>query len=247
VRIHWPHLIIFGVATKEELYSRLTGSEITNGLLNRFIIVNSDEKPAKMQPEMFASDVPADVIEACKNIYHRDGLSSAPFHGDGQTAVTAPPFMVEFADEEAKQAWIAIEDRADKLRDDVSPLYARAAENTIKVATIRAIGIDWKEPVVTAADLAWAEQFVFACVEDMVRSSEDNISDSQWESEVNKVLGFIKKNKNCTRGNLIRAVKIPSKRLDEVLFALKESERIVEIHGEEGKVGRRAISYEYVR
>jgi hypothetical protein len=247
-RIYWPHLIIFGVATEDELYSRLSASEITNGLLNRFIIIKSDDKPAKLQPESFASDVPADLIEACRGVYHRDGLTSAPFHGDGVTPVTAPPEFVPFADDEAKLAWIDIEDRADKMRDDISPLYARAAENTIKVATIRAIGIDWRKPAVTVTDLAWAEEFVFSCVDSMVVSSEDKISDSSWEGEVNKVLGFLKRNKRATRASLIRSVRLPSRRLEEVLSALKESERIEELVGEDSKhVGRKAVSYTFLK
>ena len=227
--IWWPNFSIFGASTTDELYSRLSSAEVTNGLLNRFIVLRNDQEPVMAEPQIEACDVSAEITEWAKAIYHNDGLSSASFHGDGSTKVDVPAVNVEFADDEARALWKDIQARGMKLTREKSPLFVRCAENTVRVATNRAVSINWRNPAVTVEDLAWSAEYVFSAAESMLIDTEDKISENTFEADTNKVIGIIKKHGgNTTRTRLIRSAKMPARRLQEVTDALRDGGRIGE-------------------
>lgn len=245
--IYWPALGLFMGSTAEELYSKITSAEISNGLLNRFVILRNDERPARSKNYSSVSDVPPDIIEECKNIYFRNGTESGPFHGDGATDPSAKPVQVEFADDEAELLWEEIDMRGESLTDEKSPLYVRAAENALRVATCRAISNDWRNPAITAEDLAWAAQYVFTAADMMLIDTRDKMAENPFEADMNKVIGILKRNKGeATRSLLARHARMAPKRLDEVASALAEGGRIEMIEYPSDARGRPPRVYKLV-
>lgn len=224
--VHWPNFSIFGATTTGELYAKMSKSEVENGLLNRFIILRNDEEPADCDPQDDVADVPAEIVLGCQQVYNRESLEGANYHGDGRTAVTAAKLDVPWANDEAKETWKDIE-RHGRAKTRTNGLYVRCAENTIRVATIVAISREWRAPAVTKDDLLWAAAYVFSAAESMCEDTENKIADNPFEAETNKVYGFIKKSGGeVSRQRLMRAVKMSSKRVDEVVTALVEAGRI---------------------
>lgn len=227
--VHWPNLSIFGASTTEELYARLTSAEVENGLLNRFIILRNDADPVDGMPRNEVSDVPGEIIEGCKNVYYRQGLSGDPFHGDGRGEVTVPKIYVDFANEEARETWTSIEKHGQE-KAKKEKLYVRCAENTIRVATNLAISRNWESPAVSKDDLMWAAKYVFSAADNMAQDTENRISENVFEAEMNKVVNFIiKAGGSTTRARVMRATKLPSKRMDDVVGALVQGRRMEEI------------------
>jgi hypothetical protein len=224
--VHWPNFSIFGATTTGELYAKMSKSEVENGLLNRFIILRNDEEPIDCDPQDDITDVPGEIIVGCKQVYDRESLEGANYHGDGRTPVSADKLDVPFANSEAKDTWKDIEKHG-RAKTRSNGLYVRCAENTIRVATLVAISRDWRNPAVTKDDLLWASTYVFGAADTMCEDTEDKISENPFEAEMNKVYGFIKKaGGEVTRMRLMRAVKMPSKRVDEVVNALVEAGRV---------------------
>src|SRR5690606_23499831 len=56
--IYAPAMSIYGVSTAEEFYSALEGGDVVNGVLNRFLVLNTTVRVSDAEPRMDAGKVP---------------------------------------------------------------------------------------------------------------------------------------------------------------------------------------------
>ena len=132
-----PAMSIFGVSTAREFYDSLEGADVTNGVLNRFLVIESSQRPAEQKPTASPDNVPQSIVDGLKAIYGRHKLGQLL-----QSRMT-PAYDMLAIDEDAEQ--IRREMVAKLLADGdanrtLEPFLARTAENAIRLATILAIG-----------------------------------------------------------------------------------------------------------
>jgi hypothetical protein len=71
-------------------------------------------------------------------------------------------------------------------------ILARIAENTAKLALIRAVGFDPVTPVIRAIDAEWAARLVRHCADHTISQVEQHVADNAIEANHKRVLGIIR-------------------------------------------------------
>jgi len=65
--IYAPALSIYGVSTLQEFYASLAGADVTNGVLNRFLQIETRIRPPERMPTVDPTLVPPSIIAGLKN------------------------------------------------------------------------------------------------------------------------------------------------------------------------------------
>jgi len=183
--IYSPALSIYGVSTEGEFYDSLAGADITNGLLNRLLIINGRHRPERREPQADPFEVPASIVDGLKAIYNAHGeIVTGQLT---QSDVRVPFVRLEFSPD-AGFAYEEFHELIDDLtedRPDESELRARAVEYAIRVATILAIGQGSK--TIEESDFLFARDLVETSVLQMIKAASLHIADSESQEVANAI------------------------------------------------------------
>ena len=179
--IEGPALTVLGMTTEETLFAGLSEDSIGEGFLSRFVFVTGSA-PKNIRPPKLdrASKPPAAIIAALRNALTSFPKPAGAFGFLGKHLV---PFDGG-EDGEAYQRWSEVflwqhwPGWAKRERD----LNGRAAENTLRLATVRAISRNPTKPAVTAEDIEWAWGIVYRSIELITAGVERHMSGSKFES-----------------------------------------------------------------
>lgn len=203
VPIYAPCLSLIGTSTAEEFYEALSSRDVVNGFLNRFIILNGEDSPQRIKPKLRPNDIPKEIIEGALNIWNRlDEVKSAAYRGSGTTPLNSPAVMVPWATKDAELAFDNLVDEIDSWRDknrELTGFCARTAENALRAATIRAIGIDYYEPKVTVEDLAWGEALAKQSAAMLMAGYKANVAVNDRQAWGNKILAMIRRKNGAVK------------------------------------------------
>lgn len=220
-----PAMSIYGAVTAEEFYASLEGSDVTNGVLNRFLVIETRRTPDEVKPLCSARDIPDTIIAGLKAIYNRPGASMLC-----QSAIS-PTFDELGWGEGAEQV------RADFLQDIkniqksdpmLRPFYARSAEIAIRLATIVAIGEGKR--LVDQQTMAWAVAMARWSSDTLAKGAGLYIADSDNQAMTNAIRRVLEDRKGrVKRRDLVRALqhRYKARELDDGLKALIEAEQII--------------------
>lgn len=171
-----PALTVLGMTTVETLYAGLSQASVADGFLNRFVFVTAgraDEvRPPGLQRE---NKLPVHLVEALKA-----ALSEFP---KGGGLLQIPKYTVPMAggeDGDAYSLWSDIFRWQNNpfWHGDARNIIGRAAENTIRLATLRAISRRPSEPEVDRADIEWAWGVVFASIRTIRQGVRRHLAES---------------------------------------------------------------------
>jgi hypothetical protein len=214
IRIHSPNLCVYGTTTLAKYIEAMDKSVITSGELNRYIVLN----PAIEFPDRVKGGrrkkARAEIVDAWRSL--KPGGPSA--------ADTDTPLEVtwDWQDERIYQIQL-FQDR--KIQAPVTgPLWARYAENVIKLAMIMAIARKPAKPNIEGTDLDKAEDLVKRSVVYMTELANTEMYDSDHQRDCNRVLDVIKKfGERMPKMELSnRTREMKSQGRDGVLLALEE-------------------------
>jgi len=187
VEIVAPHWSVIGASTPGQFWQALRGAKIEDGSLNRMLAFQVDrvESASRIPPDVA---VPERIVTLLKAIYgdqlhpHRNDISQLGHVID-----------VPFADG-AESYWLTMESGFKaKAKDPVVGLFfKRSAEMSLRIATIRAIGINPLDPVVTVEDMEWGAWLVGLSTRAMVRNATDFIADTDNQAQLKDVRRIIK-------------------------------------------------------
>ena len=152
-----PALTVLGMTTIETLYAGLSEASVADGFLNRFLFVTAAPHKGTIQPPKLDHDAapPASLVEAAKAARMAFPASTMPF---------APKHVVPFEGDEdgdAYRRWGEVFVWQQSAGTDIT---GRAAENTIRLATIRAISRAPGQPVVNLEDVEWGWAIVHSSI-----------------------------------------------------------------------------------
>lgn len=134
-----PAMSIFGVSTAREFYDSLEGGDVTNGVLNRFLIIETKQRPIEASPKLDPGEVPKHIADRLKAIYHHNPIAAAQLC----QSVQSPPYetLTITADaEQIRRGLVADLQKRGDADPSLEPFLARTAENAIRIATIATIG-----------------------------------------------------------------------------------------------------------
>jgi hypothetical protein len=195
--IYSPALSIVGTSTAEEFYASLSGQDVSNGFLNRFLIMEVTDRVMPVEPQIDPNIVPEDIIRGLQALYDRLGpIGSTAFRTTGDTILTAEPAMVPWANDDARHEWnrlrLEMDDWMEKNRTHAE-CAVRTAELALRVATIRAIGIDPVDPKITVADMLWGEALAKQSAEKLITGVRLHMAINDRQRWANRISGYLRR------------------------------------------------------
>lgn len=224
--IYSPAMSIFGASTAQEFFDSLEGGDITNGVLNRFLVVESPHRPFEQVPAP-ADEIPDHIVNGLKAIYYRDQIAASQLC---QSAISPPYFTLKIStDAEAMRRALVAKIHAQADADPTMEAFtARTAEIALRLATIAAIG-NGRVTILTS-DMAFGIAFSEHCTATLARAASLYIADSDNQAAANAVRRAIQdRGGRIKRRDLLRCLghRYKGRELDDVLKALAEAEQIV--------------------
>ncbi|MDX0426820.1 hypothetical protein BMJ32_12930 [Sinorhizobium medicae] len=177
--IDGPALTVLGMTTPTTLYAGLSDASLNDGFLSRFIFIEGKGPTAIKPPTLNRkATMPPDLVAA---------LKKAQTDFPKPKGFGAKKLMIPFDGGESGDAyrlWTDVfmwqHDRAWGEREH--HINGRAAENTIRLASIRAVSRAPAEPVITEEDIAWGWAIVHRSIQIVTEGVNRHMSGSTAEA-----------------------------------------------------------------
>lgn len=209
-----PTVSLFGMSTPTTFYRGLTEETLSDGFVARMVVIEANQRPARQDaPPLMVT--PVTLSQALK-----DARQALPVP-DTAKANWRNPFMrphlytVPWADEQAESKWLAIEDwQYEQIEDHGAHdgLIGRTSEHVIKIATVRALSNNPREPRVTVDDVEWAYAIVQRSIDTLDAGAREHMAGSQFEELCKAIMralrragGTLPQSKLVTRTGISKA------------------------------------------
>jgi hypothetical protein len=212
-KIESPAMSIFGTSTAGEFYTSLEGADIVNGILNRFLIIESPGRPAKQTPQQDPARPPEGIVHGLRAIYGRLGGAM------NKLSASSPSYVSLAISDVADTHWNRFAEELQNLNDqdeDVGSLMARTAEIAMRLATIVTVGLG--TDCIEIDVMTWACEFARWSANKLVVSAGLYIADSEHQAMANDIKRTIGRlsngSKRVRHSDLIQALKYKYKSRD---------------------------------
>lgn len=206
--IYAPTVSVLGMSTPETFYGSLTEETLSDGFLNRILIVSPSARPPRKRETRLIT--PASLIEMVKDYAKALPQSDMAAANSRNGSIRPSMFVVPWGDDKALARWEAIEDwQVSQVEDHgkAAGVYNRAAEQSVKLATIRALSRNPAEPRVWEEDVEWGYAIVQRSLDYIEQGIEQHMAGSQFEELVNAIMVRLRNvpGGSIKMGELVRA------------------------------------------
>ncbi|WP_245457270.1 DUF3987 domain-containing protein [Rhizobium leguminosarum] len=223
-----PALTVLAMTTPSTLYAGLSAASVADGFINRFIFVTGarDENGIRV-PSLDVSLKPPTTLVASL----QRAITDFPKPPAGSTKAKVPFEGGEQGDAYKRWGEIFMWQHRPGWDEVYNDINGRAAENTVRLATIRAISRDAQNPAISLDDVEWAWAIVYRSIELIANGVTRHMSSSPAEALRKCIVEILREAPDCTiaysallrrkgvRGSALREV-------DEALQYLIESKEI---------------------
>lgn len=189
-----PAMSIYGASTPEEFFAALEGGDVVNGLLNRFLMLSTDERPADREPTAPASIVPDRIVDGLSGLFG----GGNPILAASQCMISSSevvPQVVPWSSDGAQAAFTALAGQIERTGDakpEAKPFFARTAEMAVRMATIVAVGRGDPKPEVRFEDMAWGRDVALWSARTMMMSAGLYMAETEVQADANRILRLIR-------------------------------------------------------
>lgn len=230
-----PHLCIYGSATQDQFYNSLTVDNISDGLISRMLIFESEERDPMEKFGLKKTRPPMDLLNKIEYLYGQPTNHYLEGNVDGTEAVR--PLIVDYSNDAemlARKYSIDMHERRSKLGEDdkAGAVFNRAALTVRKLALICAISEDVynTHPMIKVDHIDYAVQLTNYLMDNMYYAVEKNLAESEYEQSLKKVYNLIALKGSLSMSQITRKTQnLTSKIRNDILHALVESEKIQEV------------------
>ena len=252
--IHNPNVCIYGTSTPDAFWKALASGSVADGFLPRFIMLDAGmQRPEPRDPSMSVSKPPKSLIDAIQEFaVHKFGGKLNGIIATGQMSMT--PIHAEWGDG-AKRVFDRLVDRMFRTMDtgqkDMEPIYARVAENSMRLALIVAAGTNYEQPVITEGIMQWAAEVAMQSSAMLIEQADERMADNDRQAEYKRVRAIVAsaKRTGITRSDVARRLKgvMDRRRMHDVIDQLVEAGEVVEgiVRGTNGKANKRMWGDEF--
>lgn len=200
--IHAPALSIFGASVHDEFYGALQGGDLTNGFLNRFLLLSTHQRPKDVEPPMPIAP-PDSLLTNMRAIRASiNPLTRATLHN---ARADDPAVTVQWRDSSAQDCYRDLV-RSVEDREEVAPLIARTAEMALRIATIIAVGADHTRPSISLADMEWARDLALWSAEHMIVEVADYMAETEHQAEAQRILRLLGEKGRMSKTQILRSL-----------------------------------------
>lgn len=205
-----PTITIMGMSTPTEFYSGLTEANLSDGMIARMTIIAASKRPIPREDREPVIP-PKSLVSEVKQWAASYPVSGGDMTENNWRTSTARPkiFNVPWNSAEAKARWREIEDwQLSTIDDDPSKdgFVSRAAEQTLKLATLRAISRSADNPSVDVDDVEWGWSIVSQSLWGLDAGVEKFMVNGDFEKLCKSIVEAVEKNGGkLPKSSLLRA------------------------------------------
>ncbi len=232
--IHCPTVSLLGMTTPTTFYKGLTEESLSDGFVARLTVIEATTRPERHIAPPIAITPPS-LIAAVKRVCEDIASSATGNLAALATAGMKPSLVaIPWESEAVEKRWFEIEDWQLAEVDENGAqegVVGRAAEHTIKFATLRALSRDGVKARVNLDDVEWGYSIVQRSLDCVSRGIRDHMAGSVFEELCKSVLTALRRNKSgsMTMSALLRAKGVSKSEQRAVDSAVDRLERIGEI------------------
>jgi hypothetical protein len=195
--IHQPCACIYGTTTPLHFWQALQASNVADGSLARFLIMESENDFPDSNEAFGVIDPPTDLIDRLILIHQGGGKLSGNLADIGAVdEVLVDPRVVAMTPQ-AKAAFKQLDQELlGQLRTSrgtgYSSILARIEENATKLALIRAVSRDPVDPQIEGHDADWGIMLSRHCAELTIREATARVSENQVESHHKRAMQILR-------------------------------------------------------
>lgn len=179
-----PCLSLMGASTPTTFYDGLTAANLMDGFLGRLLVIQPSTRPDSQDAPV--APVPPALVKAITDIGN-SFAARGNLYAVNRTNVAEPPsqFVVPYADDDARAAFAEVETWKDDMGSfdpSIDGLTGRAGENTIKLATFRALSRSGWDAAVTVDDIQWGWAITYQSIRTVLDGVETYMAGSADEA-----------------------------------------------------------------
>lgn len=181
--IFCPTVSLFGMSTPTTFYRGLTEETLSDGFVARLVVIEAKNRPDR-QPAPPLMVTPVTLSGLLKKA--REDLPTPTMAKANWRNASMRPHLhtVPWEDDEAERRWLAIEDwQYEQIEEHGAHdgLIGRTAEHVVKIATVRALSNNPKDPRVSVDDVEWAYAIVQRSIDSLDAGAREHMAGSQFE------------------------------------------------------------------
>ena len=186
-------MCVYGTTTPLHFWQALQATNVADGSLARFLILQTEEDFPESNKDFGAIDPPQDLIDRLLLIHHGGGhLTGNLADVAGVEEITPMPRTVPM-NEQARAAFRTLDrDLLNDLRaahgSGFASILARIEENATKLALIRAVSRDAVDPEIQREDAEWGILIARHCANQTIREASMRVSENLIESHHKRAL-----------------------------------------------------------
>lgn len=190
--IYNPAISLLAASTPDTFYGNLTDDIVHDGLLGRFLVIESIQ-PRQLLNENDIAPIPRDVLEWCKSVHH--GRRSGDLADVMNAEMPANPIPMQF-DEACKtqlrQFEVEINDAKTAAESEqLDMLLGRSVEKAMRLSMIVAKASRPQENNIRPEDVAWAIQYVRHYDYALIDSVKNKRTRSDMDALIKKMCRYI--------------------------------------------------------
>ena len=195
--IHQPCACIYGTTTPLHFWQALQASNVADGSLARFLILESEEDFPDSNASFGMINPSPELLSQLVLIHQGGGKLNGNLSEVGSVEeVLVEPRVVTLT-HEARQRFVTLDlELLERLRSSrgtgFSSILARIEENATKLALIRAVSRDPVDPVIGEDDARWGIMISRHCAELTIREVTERVSENQVESNHKRAMRILR-------------------------------------------------------
>ncbi len=193
--VYNPTISILGMSTPTEFYAGLTESNLKDGVVARMTIAAPSRRPLSRKSRE-APVPPRELVALVKAAAGQYPQQGGNLQGSNWRTSTNKPtlYTVPWESDAVRDKWAGIEDwQVGAIDEDPAKdgTVSRAAEQTLKMATIRAVSRSPAAPVVRDDDIDWGWAMVSHSLHAIEGGVDRFMTSSDFEKLRNAILGHL--------------------------------------------------------
>lgn len=195
--IHQPCACIYGTTTPLHFWQALQASNVADGSLARFLIMESEDDFPDSNEAFGVIDPPQDLIDRLILIHQGGGKLNGNLTDVGAIdEVLVDPRVVPMTAQARATFRQLDQELVERLRTSrgtgYSSILARIEENSTKLALIRAVSRDPVDPQIEDHDAEWGIMLSRHCAELTIREASARVSENQVESHHKRAMQILR-------------------------------------------------------
>lgn len=227
-----PAISIYGMSTHDEFYESLQGRDVTNGFLNRFLVLSTQDRVGEVETTAAEpGKVPARLADAMQELYAWGGNSLSTSRLNDPT-LDPEPYVMGWESDAAKKKYRDLSQHVEAQMassPELEPFIARTAEIGLRLATICAAGRIGPGATLSLQDMQWGADVALASADLMASDALKRMVVEMSHGKIaNRLLELLSKRGRTSRRDLMRAMGngVKRKDFDEAMHSLTESGQI---------------------